>query len=358
MILTIIGARPQFVKAAVLSKALQEVGIPEKIVHTGQHYDYKMSEIFFEELNIPKVAFNLNVGSSSHGVQTGEMMIAIEKIVLDNYNQLKAILVYGDTNSTAAGALVAAKLHIPVIHVEAGLRSFDKTMPEEINRIVTDHISTILFCSSTEGVNQLAKEGIANNVYNVGDIMYDAVKAFSARSKAPQDATLQELILTGNFVLVTLHRPSNTDDTTKMQLILDAMAAQQDQHFIWPVHPRNKATLSALYIPANLLLIEPFSYFEMLHALQHCQVVITDSGGLQKEAYWMQKPCITLRNTTEWIETLHHNWNQLCNLDTTTIADCLNRIPTMDTWVPLYGNGNTSTEIAAIIKKQFYSQIV
>ncbi len=352
MIVTIIGARPQFVKAAVLSKALADAGIAEMLIHTGQHYDYKMSEVFFEELNIPGVTHNLNVGSSLHGAQTAEMMIAIEQILIQQKEQVKAVLVYGDTNSTIAGALVAAKLHIPIIHVEAGLRSFDKRMPEEVNRIVTDHLSHTLFCSSQVGVDQLATEGITQNVFNVGDIMYDAVATFVPKARKPEDEVLAAK-MEQPFNLVTIHRPSNTDDEQQLQRILDAIGEQSQAQFIWPVHPRNKQKLNSLQLPKNLTICEPISYFEMMYALAHCTKVITDSGGLQKEAYWLKKPVITMRNTTEWVETLHNNWNQLCDFEKTDFKICFEQTPSIESWQPLYGNGSAAIEIVNKIGKLF-----
>lgn len=348
MILTILGARPQFIKAAALSKALINENITEKIVHTGQHYDPKMSDIFFNELNIPGVAKNLHIGSNNHGTQTGEMLIALEKFIISHSHEIDAILVFGDTNSTLAGALVASKLHIPVIHVEAGLRSFNKSMPEEINRIVTDHISSMLFCSSNEGIEQLKKEGITENVFDVGDIMYDAVQSFLPFAKPPQHKNLVG-IFDKQYNLITIHRPTNTDNTQKLQEILYAIESIKDK-CIWPVHPRNKVALAKLNIPQNLILCEPFSYFEMLYSLSNCNKVITDSGGLQKEAYWIKKPCITIRPQTEWIETLQNNWNQLCLGTIEDLNSCYYTEPPTDSWKPLYGDGTASEKIAHELK--------
>lgn len=283
-ILTIVGARPQFVKAAVVSKALADLNISEKIIHTGQHYDHNMSTIFWEELNIPAPSVNLEIGSGHHGLQTGKMLEKIEGFILNVDVKPTALLVYGDTNSTLAGALVASKLQIPVIHVEAGLRSFNKAMPEEINRIMTDHISDLLFCSSEIGVKQLKTEGITTGVYNCGDVMYDAVKTFSII--AEQNLNLNNIaeLDSETYSLATIHRPSNTDNDDNLISILEAFA-QINEPILWPVHPRNKSRVSELSIPKNLKLIDPVSYFEMMLLLKHSKKVLTDSGGLQKEAY-------------------------------------------------------------------------
>lgn len=350
MIVTVLGARPQFVKAAVLSKAFKDAGIEEKIIHTGQHYDPNMSDVFFNELNIPGVDANLHIGSGNHGDQTGKMLIAIEEYVLSQEKRISALLVYGDTNSTLAGALVASKLHIPVIHVEAGLRSFNKKMPEEVNRILTDHMSDVLFCSSEEGEIQLRKEGITKNVHVVGDIMQDAVNLFSVLAKKPKmDA--QAFNFNQDYNLITIHRPANTDDKIILQDLLDGIGNLSNS-CVWPVHPRNKKTLALLNIPDNLTICDPFSYFEMLYALSNCKKVITDSGGLQKEAYWLKKPCITVRPQTEWIETLHNNWNQLAAPNTEDIVSKYNSEPSLNTWKSLYGDGNTAKQIVQILKKR------
>lgn len=350
MIVTVLGARPQFVKAAVLSKAFKDAGIEEKIIHTGQHYDANMSDVFFSELNIPGVDANLHIGSGNHGNQTGKMLIAIEDYVLSQTKKISALLIYGDTNSTLAGALVASKLHIPVLHVEAGLRSFNKKMPEEVNRILTDHMSDALFCSSDEGQIQLRKEGITKNVHVVGDIMQDAVNLFSPLAKEPKLES-QTFNFNTDYNLITIHRPANTDDKAILQEFINGIGYLPIP-CIWPVHPRNKKTLDELKIPENLTICDPFSYFEMLYVLARCKKVVTDSGGLQKEAYWLEKPCITVRPETEWIETLHNHWNQLCEPNTTDIVSKYNCDPVLESWKPLYGNGNTAKEIVRIIKKK------
>ncbi len=352
MILTVIGARPQFIKAAIVSIALKKAGIEEVIIHTGQHYDESMSDVFWNELRIPKPYKNLNIGSGLQGEQTAQIMIALEKEVL----QLKpsAILVYGDTNSTLAAAIVASKLCIKLIHVEAGLRSFNKTMPEEINRIVTDRLSDILFCSSQKGIEQLKKEGIDNEVYNVGDVMYDALINFHQISI--EKFKLSDILPFDfePFILATIHRPTNTDDPEKIKEILGAFS-QLPYKIIWPLHPRNKSNIAKQKIPANLFIVPPASYFQMQILLRACSKVCTDSGGLQKEAYWAKKPCITLRNETEWVETLEYDWNILTGSNKTKIIDAVDKKIDIHSWKELYSDGNASQKIAAVIKEKIYS---
>ena len=351
MIVTVIGARPQFIKAAVVSKALIELGLDERIVHTGQHYDDQMSGVFFRELGIPAYEANLNVGSGSHAEQTAQMLVKIEQFLLSKGNHVKAVLLYGDTNSTIAGALAAAKLGVKIIHVESGLRSFNRSMPEEINRIVTDQLSDILFCPSEQAVNQLAKEGITTNVFDVGDVMFDALLQFKTKA-----ADVTGIIGSNEpFNLLTIHRPSNTDDPKNLAAIFSAIE-HVGTRVVWPIHPRTKKRLedNKTVTPANLTIIDPLSYFEMIGALRNCVKVLTDSGGLQKEAYWMKKPCITLRTETEWIETLHSNWNILVGPDTAKIIDAVQHKVDPTTWTELYGDGKAATRIAKQIKELIY----
>lgn len=352
-IVTILGARPQFVKAAVVSKALKDRGIKEEILHTGQHYDHTMSDVFFEQLNIDPPVKNFNIGSGKHGEQTGKMLAEIEQWLLDQPGLPDALMVYGDTNSTIAGALAASKLHVPVIHVEAGLRSFNRKMPEEVNRVLTDHISDLLFCSSEIGVNQLQKEGVTEGVHNVGDVMYDAVLTFSKIAEEKVDIENLPVQVDKEFHLMTVHRPSNTDDAENMKSILKAVGSI-DKTVLWPVHPRNKKRLQEMELPANLLITDPVSYFEMMLLLKSCSKVITDSGGLQKEAYWMKKPCITVREETEWVETLEGGWNQLTGPNTEKIQHALINDPETD-WKPIYGDGKASEKIAKVILEKLGS---
>jgi UDP-GlcNAc3NAcA epimerase len=346
MIVSIIGARPQFVKAAVVSRALRDIGIKETIVHSGQHYDDNMSGKFWQELNIPSYSINLKVGSGSQGRQTAKIIERLESYILSLVIQPKYFLLYGDTNSTLAGSIVASKLNIPIIHIEAGLRSFNRRMPEEINRIVTDHLSSYLFCSSENSVLQLAKEGITENVYNVGDVMFDAVIQFSKHA-----LTINHVLpfTDKEFNLLTLHRPSNTDNEENLSQILIGLKKTKSK-ILWPVHPRMKKNIANLDIPSNIYVVEPLSYFEMLNVISACNKVFTDSGGLQKEAYWLKKPCITLRDETEWKETLNYKWNIVTGANKDKIYDAYNFVVDMESWVPLYGDGHASKRIATIIK--------
>lgn len=349
MIVTIIGARPQFIKAAVLSKELVRQGTKEVIIHTGQHYDYKMSEVFFSELGLQGAEINLNVGSGTHAVQTGEILTGIEKYLLDHRNDVSHVLLYGDTNSTLAGALAASKLHIPIIHVEAGLRSYNRAMPEEINRVMTDHLSSLLFCSSNVGMENLKKEGIIKGVHISGDIMLDAFNIFSGIAK--NKFSISDIIpaeIADNYILLTIHRPVNTDSIYSLSEILKALGGLKTS-IVWPVHPRNKEAISKLEIPSNVFISDPFSYFEMMVILKGAKKVVTDSGGLQKEAYWAKKPCVTVRSETEWVETLHDNWNILTVPERNSISKAIHTDTDPNTWSQLYGEGRAGEKIANTI---------
>jgi UDP-GlcNAc3NAcA epimerase len=348
MILSVIGARPQFIKAAVVSRALAAAGIAEAVVHTGQHYDDAMSGRFLRELKIDNIIANLNCGSGSHATQTAEMMVALEKLMIEHADEIRAVLVYGDTNSSIAAALAASKLQIPVIHVEAGLRSFNRAMPEEINRVLVDHLSEMLFCSSGQGVEQLAREGIDKPVFDVGDVMLDAFETF-----APEALDLQRpSFINGRpFAIVTIHRPSNTDVLPRLNAIIAGLSEWGIQ-CVWPVHPRLRERLLGMTLPTNIKPVEPLSYFEMLASLCACQCVVTDSGGLQKETYWAKKPCITARGETEWVETLENDWNQLWNPEKVSLTELVSKKPS-EAWKPLYGDGTASTRIAQEIAGHF-----
>jgi UDP-N-acetylglucosamine 2-epimerase len=348
MILSVIGARPQFIKAAVVSRALAAAGIAESVVHTGQHYDDAMSGRFLRELKIDNIIANLNCGSGSHATQTAEMMVALEKLMIAHAAEIRAVLVYGDTNSSIAAALAASKLQIPVIHVEAGLRSFNRAMPEEINRVLVDHLSELLFCSSNQGVEQLKREGIDKPVIDVGDVMLDAFETF-----APEALQIaRPSFVDGTpFAIVTIHRPSNTDVPARLNAIINGLA-EWGIRCVWPVHPRLRSRLQAMTLPTNIQPVEPLSYFEMLASLTACQCVVTDSGGLQKETYWAKKPCITARGETEWIETLENNWNQLWTAEEVPLPQLVATSPSA-AWKPLYGDGTASTRIAEKIKGHF-----
>ncbi len=322
-IVTVVGARPQFIKAAMVSRALKEVGVKETLVHTGQHYDREMDRIFFEELGIPTPAINLEVGSGTHAVQTGTMMMRLESFLLELPEKPDWLLVYGDTNSTLAAALVAAKLHIPLAHVEAGLRSFNPRMPEEINRVVTDRLSQLLFCPTETAVHNLATEGITEGVHLVGDVMYDATEFFAEKARRlPASFDL----IPDTYYLATVHRAENTDDEERLSQILRAFA-QLDRPVVWPIHPRTRARLKRRELPVNVYPLPPVGYLQMLRLILDATAVLTDSGGLQKETIWLGKPCITLREETEWVETLEGGWNQVVGTQPEAILQAVAQHP-------------------------------
>lgn len=351
-IVTVLGARPQFVKAAAVSRAIAAKGsaLTEYIINTGQHYDYNMSDLFFEELNIPKPHVNLAVGSGSHGAQTGDMMKLIEEQLV----KLKpdAVVVYGDTNSTLAGALAAVKIHIPVAHVEAGLRSFNKRMPEEINRIVTDHVSDMLFVPTQTGIDNLAKEGIpSSKIFQSGDVMYDVVKYY--RKRASETTTvLKDLNLLGKqFVLVTIHRAENTDNPERLTTIMNSLSEiATEATIVFPMHPRTRKVLNSIYkgtIPDTLRIVDPVGYLDMIALQNACLLVITDSGGVQKEAFMHDKFCITTRTETEWTELVDNGFNFLANpLD--KLPDTFAKVKSMkfdNKGFQPYGDGHAAEKI-------------
>lgn len=343
-ILTVIGARPQFIKAAPVSKALREKNT-EKIIHTGQHYDENMSKIFFDELNIPRPDYNLNVGSGNHGYQTGMMLTKIEEILLDV--KPDALLVYGDTNSTLAGALAASKQLVPVIHIEAGLRSFNMSMPEEQNRILTDHISSVLYCPTDAAVVNLKNEGIKNNVLKVGDVMLDATLHF--KGIASESSTIiSKLGLSGkDFILTTIHRAENTNDRTKLTNIISALN-QCGVNVILPLHPRTRKFIDEYGIKAedNIIITDPVGYIDMIQLEMNARKIVTDSGGVQKEAFFLNKPCITMREETEWVETVQNGWNVLVGSDKEKIIDAILNFVPVEKQRDLFGDGNASIVIA------------
>lgn len=346
-IVSVVGARPQFVKAAVVSQALFRLGVAEQVVHTGQHYDEAMSGQFLRQLGI-EVAANLAVGSGTHSHQTAAIMTGLQDF-LDGLPKLPdAMVVYGDTNSTMAAGLVAAKLGTPLVHVEAGLRSYNRAMPEEINRVVVDHLSDLLFCSSQVGIGNLRSEGISSGVHEVGDVMLDAFLHFSAVAEAQDVLASTVTGIPDGFVLATIHRPSNTDDTGRLAAILRQLG-EVEATVVWPVHPRNRKGLERVQLPSNLVCINPVSYFQMLTLLRRAAAVVTDSGGLQKEAHWAARPCITLRAETEWTETLDGGWNVLADPTTDSVARLAFRTPTTP-WKMIYGDGNAADRIATGIR--------
>lgn len=346
-ILTIIGARPQFIKASMVSREIQETsGIEEIMLHTGQHFDANMSDIFFNQLSIPRPDIQLNIHGGSHGEMTGRMLIEIEKALLEH--EPDRVLVYGDTNSTLAGALAAAKLHIPVAHVEAGLRSFNIQMPEEINRILTDQISDILFCPTDTAVRNLNNEGVASKsvqVLQVGDVMQDSALLFSEKAIAPQAQ------FPGEFILATLHRAENTDNPERLANIVEALneVHKTSMSVVLPLHPRTRKLIAQQGLELNVQLIDPVGYFEMLWLLRQCKLVLTDSGGVQKEAFFFSKACVTMRDQTEWVELIEAGANELVGADYLKIIDAVKRNigrEVTDT-EQLYGGGKASQRIVS-----------
>ena len=311
-IATIVGARPQFVKVAVIRRLLHEDSdINEVLIHTGQHFDHNMSDIFFEELEIPKPQYDLDIAGGGHGQMTGRMMEALETVLVDESPD--AVLVYGDTNSTLAGALTAAKLHIPIVHVEAGLRSFNRRMPEEINRLVTDHLSAQLFCPTRTSVENLQRESIEAGVHMIGDVMHDATLFAKDRAAEHSDILDQLSLEDDHYGLCTMHRAENTDDPARFEDICRFIEAEAaNKPIVFPVHPRTRQILDkAGRTLKGVKCIEPVGYFDMHRLLSGASILLTDSGGLQKEAYFHRTPCITLRDETEWVETLESGWNRL-----------------------------------------------
>lgn len=353
-IVTVVGARPQFVKASVVSAALKSV-CDEVLVHTGQHYDRNMSDVFFEELNIPRPAYNLGVGSGLHGHQTGEMLMKIEDVILDEKPDI--MLVYGDTNSTLAGALAASKLHIPVAHVEAGLRSYNRRMPEEQNRVLTDHISNWLFCPTQTAADNLRKEGVTAGVSISGDVMLDSVLHFLKLAQAnPKKMEIygQLGISPKQYRLATLHRAETTDGGLEAIIRIFEAFEQLPQKVILPIHPRTRPLAEEAIAKRgykNIKLIDPVGYLEMLLLTSGACQVLTDSGGLQKEAWFMNVPCITLRSETEWVETLNGRWNVLAKLTTEDILEkAVHTVPDPAARDSMpFGDGKASEKIAAAL---------
>ncbi|MCK9277035.1 MAG: UDP-N-acetylglucosamine 2-epimerase (non-hydrolyzing) [Methanoculleus sp.] len=349
-IVSIVGARPQFIKCAPVSRELRKEH-EEILVHTGQHYDHGMSEVFFEELAIPKPDYNLNIGSGTHGHQTGAMLGAIEDVLEEE--EPDVVLVYGDTNSTLAGALAAAKLHIPVAHVEAGLRSFDRRMPEEVNRVLTDHCSDLLFCPTETAVRNLAAEGIMEGVFLVGDVMLDAMEYNRAvaeeRSRILEDVGVRP----GEYLVVTVHRPSNTDSRENMAAIIGALG-EAGIPAVFPVHPRTRRYLGEYGLltdmPENVRVTEPLGYLDMIRLMAHAAKILTDSGGVQKEAYMLGVPCITLRENTEWVETVEAGWNVLVGADRGEIVAMIRGFAPAGDQPPLFGDGRAAPGIAKVIR--------
>lgn len=352
IILSVIGARPQFIKAAVVSAALKRQNVQEVLLHTGQHFDPDMSDIFFDQLAIPRPDVMLDINSGTHGAMTGRMLEAIEEALLEH--KPDRVLVYGDTNSTLAGALAAAKLHIPVAHVEAGLRSFNMAMPEEVNRILTDQVSDILFCPTDSAIENLSAEGFANKktqIIRTGDVMADTAAFFKTKATKPEGIEAGQ-----DFALCTVHRAENTDDPQRLNSIVAALNDLHNKHdipVILPLHPRTAAALKKGGLSLDITIIPPASYFEMMWLLDHASLVLTDSGGLQKEAYIFGKPCITMRDQTEWVELIEAGGNVLAGADQdkiTTLA--IQRFgQDLDVDHSLYGDGHAADEIVDVLKR-------
>ncbi|MEO1617416.1 MAG: UDP-N-acetylglucosamine 2-epimerase (non-hydrolyzing) [Planctomycetota bacterium] len=343
-VITVIGARPQFIKAAQVSAAFNEAGVNEKIIHTGQHFDANMSEVFFNQMGIPKPDFHLGIGGGTHGEMTGRQIEAIERVLLDE--QPDWVLVYGDTNSTLAGMLAATKLHIRVAHVEAGLRSFNRRMPEEINRVLTDHASDVLFAPTTVAVEHLRDEGIAGDqVQMVGDVMFDATLHYKSKARMPDWPSGQ---VPATFVLATIHRAENTDDPTRLKNIIEGLASASHP-VVLPVHPRTMKRLQQfdISLPSQFISIPPVGYLEMNWLESNCELVATDSGGVQKEAFFHGKPCLTLRDETEWVELVDSGCNRLVGADADSIATGLRRPPEKPAGQRLYGDGDAALKIAS-----------
>lgn len=348
-ILTILGARPQFIKAAAVSRAIaQTAGMEEILLHTGQHFDSNMSQVFFEQMGLMQPKYNLNIHSLSHGAMTGQMLEGCEKIILQEKPEL--VMVYGDTNSTLAGALAGRKLGLKVAHVEAGLRSFNMAMPEEVNRILTDRVSDLLFCPTKVAVNNLLDEGYDNLPVDIilsGDVMYDAALMFSPKSQPPAGANIP-----GEFALASVHRAENTDDEKNLMDIAEAInEISRSLQVIMPLHPRTRKLLQArkgINFASGVLLLPPVGYLEMLYLLKHCSMVLTDSGGLQKEAYFFKKPCITLREKTEWTELVEAGYNMVTGSKTPNILAAFSKMSThcMHFEKGLYGDGKAAFTIA------------
>ncbi|MFA6980585.1 MAG: UDP-N-acetylglucosamine 2-epimerase (non-hydrolyzing) [Ignavibacteriaceae bacterium] len=352
-ILSIVGARPQIIKSSPVSKVLRK-SFCEILLHTGQHYDKRMSQVFFDLLHIPQPDYNLNVGSASHAMQTAKMMIGIEEVIVKEKPDM--VLVYGDTNSTLAGAVTAAKMHIPVIHIEAGLRSYNKKMPEELNRVCTDHLSNILFCPSKNAADNLIKEGIKNNVFVVGDVMKDAVA--QNINHINTEEILSHYKVENDFYFMTIHRQENTDDPGRLKNIVALIKHAQNKVY-FSLHPRTKKLLSEnkINLPSNVVSLEPVNYMESLSFQKHARIVITDSGGIQKEAFYLNTPCITLRDETEWIETVQFGFNKVIGVSESKFKEVEKKFLSHNINFSannIYGDGNASGKIVEILRN-FYA---
>lgn len=347
--LTVVGARPQFIKAAPLSLVLRKRH-QEILVHTGQHYDDNMSGIFFDEMKIPSPDYYLGIGSNTHGAQTGSMLMELEAVMLKEQPQV--VIVYGDTNSTLAGALAAAKLQIPVAHIEAGMRSYNRAMPEEINRILTDHLSSFLFVPSEISYNCLLREGINANVHIVGDIMYDVILLFRTWAEKRSRILLTLALKPKSYYLGTIHRAENTDHPERLGAIFDSLA-RLEKPVILPLHPRTHRKIREFGIrpDKNIRIVEPLGYLDMIKLQSQAECILTDSGGVQKEAYYLEVPCVTLRTETEWVETVTAGWNIVCDAVSDDLVAAVRKLAGCQASHPsLYGDGNTAGRIVKILE--------
>lgn len=351
-IVSILGARPQFIKHCPTNKALKELGFEDIILHTGQHYDRDMSDTFFDELNIPKPNFNLGIGSGSQAKQTAAMLKGMDEIL----NDLKPdmILVHGDTNSTLSGALTAVKLGIPVAHNEAGMRSFNRSMPEEINRVLTDHCSSLLFCPNRSSADQLRKEGIISGVHIIGDVQYDLTLASSSVAKASSNILAKNNLSKGNYILATMHRPYTVDDPVRLKAVFSTFSKVQSK-IVFPLHPRTRKRLKEFLIstPLNVILIDPVGYLDMTALEMSARMILTDSGGIQKEAYFHGVPCLTLRPETEWKETVTAGWNRVVDIDEKAIIESTQTQWWSDNRPNIFGDGHAAQKLANAILEYF-----
>lgn len=349
-IVSVVGARPEFIQATPISRALRETGRHQEIlVHTGQHYDYLMSQTFFDDLGIPAPDYNLEVGSGSHARQTAEILVRMEEVLLQEQPNL--IMVRGDTNSTLAGALAASKLHIPTAHVEAGERSFDRRMPEEINRLVADSLANLHFCVSRAALDHLAAEGITRSVYWVGDVMLDAMRQNRSIALSKSDILSRLELKPGSYTLATIHRAANTDDPIRLQQIVDIFNGVNET-VVFPAHPRTRKALSQLgaHFKSHVKLIDPVGYFDIITLEDNARMIATDSGGVQREAYFLGKPCLTLRDETEWIETVNVGWNKLVGTNPAQVLPAWFSFAPPAEQPPIFGDGNTGRQIVQILE--------
>jgi UDP-N-acetylglucosamine 2-epimerase len=346
-ILTVVGARPQFIKAAPLSRALAKAGLAEILVHTGQHYDRGMSDVFFEELDIPAPSIHLGIGQASRAVQLARMIEGLSDAI--DREKPDAVVVYGDTTSTLAGALAAGIAGTKLAHVEAGLRSFNRSMPEEFHRKLADHAADLFFCPTPTAVELLRREGITDGVHLVGDTMYDAI--LWARGKAARRDTLAKIGVTkGAYAIATLHRPYNVDEPARLAELIDALG-RIEMDIVFPVHPRTRANLGDAKLPANLRLVDPVGFLDMVALEANAKLILTDSGGVQKEAYFLAVPCVTIRPETEWVETLDGGWNMLANEPDAIVAAARRAKPAAAP-NPIFGDGSAADRIASILARE------